>query len=140
MRVLEHVRYDMCIIFSGDQDKERLAVDDISFSVREGELFAFLGENGAGKSTTINMLCTILEKTKGDVTICGGTLGNVLLNGVLDNIDKSIGGLDDGMFIDTMKEVFTFSPYVYTAKDGIICYSNNVGLHYHNDFCIFKNI
>ena len=65
---------------------------------------------------------------------------NVLLNGVLDNIDKSIGGLDDGMFIDTMKEVFTFSPYVYTAKDGIICYSNNIGLHYHNDFCIFKNI
>ena len=88
-------------------------MDDISFSVREGELFAFLGENGAGKSTTINMLCTILEKTKGDVTICGGTHGNVLLNGVLDNIDKSIGGLDDGMFIDTMKEVFTFNPYAF---------------------------
>ena len=59
------------------------------------------------------MLCTILEKTKGDVTICGGTHGNVLLNGVLDNIDKSIGGLDDGMFIDTMKEVFTFNPYAF---------------------------
>ena len=35
----------------------------LAVSNYEGELFAFLGENGAGKSTTINMLCTILEKT-----------------------------------------------------------------------------
>ena len=33
------------------------AVDDLGFRVREGELFAFLGVNGAGKSTTINILC-----------------------------------------------------------------------------------
>ncbi len=55
--------------------KEHLAVDDISFWVGEGELFAFLGENGAGKSTTINMLCTILQKTGGKATICGHELG-----------------------------------------------------------------
>lgn len=47
------------------------AVDDISFSVEEGEIFAFLGPNGAGKSTTINTLCTILDKTTGEMRIAG---------------------------------------------------------------------
>ena len=47
------------------------AVDDISFTVDEGSIFAFLGPNGAGKSTTINTLCTILDKTKGTLTING---------------------------------------------------------------------
>lgn len=47
------------------------AVDNISFSVEEGSIFAFLGPNGAGKSTTINTLCTILDKTAGDLIING---------------------------------------------------------------------
>ena len=51
------------------------AVKGISFSVGEGELFALLGENGAGKSTTINILCTILKKTAGEARILGHTLG-----------------------------------------------------------------
>ena len=41
---------------------ELKAVNDISFSVRKGSLFAFLGLNGAGKSTTINIICSILGK------------------------------------------------------------------------------
>lgn len=55
--------------------KEVKAVDDISFSVEKGELFGFLGVNGAGKSTTINMLCTLFPPTSGEVEICGYKLG-----------------------------------------------------------------
>lgn len=71
------------------------AVDDLSFRVKEGELFAFLGVNGAGKSTTINILCGQLPKDSGTVTICGTdldtdagrikqSLGVVFQNSVLD--------------------------------------------------------
>lgn len=51
--------------------KDVHAVRDISFSVDEGSFFAFLGINGAGKSTTINILCTVLKKTSGIVKIGG---------------------------------------------------------------------
>lgn len=47
------------------------AVDNISFDVEEGSVFAFLGPNGAGKSTTINTLCTIINKTEGELRING---------------------------------------------------------------------
>ena len=71
------------------------AVQDLSFQVREGELFAFLGVNGAGKSTTINILCGQLAKDGGSVRICGAdpdreadrvkrSLGVVFQNSVLD--------------------------------------------------------
>ncbi|KQO15320.1 ABC transporter ATP-binding protein [Paenibacillus sp. Leaf72] len=44
-------------------------VDEISFSLNKGEIFAFLGRNGAGKSTTINMLTGILKPTRGSIEI-----------------------------------------------------------------------
>jgi ABC-2 type transport system ATP-binding protein len=47
------------------------AVDDISFSVKEGEIFGFLGPNGAGKSTTIAMLTTLISPTKGNAIVDG---------------------------------------------------------------------
>lgn len=71
------------------------AVQDLSFRVKEGELFAFLGINGAGKSTTISILCGQLPKDSGTVTIDGAdldrnidtvkqNLGVVFQNSVLD--------------------------------------------------------
>lgn len=47
------------------------AVDNISFNVKEGEVFGFLGANGAGKSTAIRMLCGILSPTSGDAIVGG---------------------------------------------------------------------
>lgn len=67
---------------------EQQAVKGISFTVEQGTLFAFLGENGAGKSTTIEILCTLLKKSSGQVTINGFTLD--ASNGNAD-IRKSIG-------------------------------------------------
>lgn len=48
-----------------------VAVDNITFSVQEGEIFAFLGPNGAGKSTTIKMLTTLLDQTSGQIIVNG---------------------------------------------------------------------
>lgn len=71
------------------------AVQDVSFIVKRGELFAFLGVNGAGKSTTISMLCGQLKKDSGKITVCGEDadrnfdkisrkIGVVFQNSVLD--------------------------------------------------------
>jgi ABC-2 type transport system ATP-binding protein len=48
---------------------ELVAVNNVSFSVREGEIFGFLGPNGAGKTTTINMLTTVIRPTSGRATV-----------------------------------------------------------------------
>ena len=51
--------------------KQLVAVDKVSFKVKEGEIFGFLGPNGAGKTTTINILCTLLKPTSGRASING---------------------------------------------------------------------
>lgn len=52
-----------------------VAVDHVSFDVRAGEIFGFLGSNGAGKSTTIRMLCGLLQPTSGTATVGGIDVG-----------------------------------------------------------------
>lgn len=52
------------------------AVDDLSFSVQEGEVYGFLGQNGAGKSTTIRMLLSLIRPTSGAIRIFGDTLSD----------------------------------------------------------------
>ena len=71
------------------------AVDDISFSVKEGEFFGFLGPNGAGKSTTIKTLTTLLRKTSGRVTVAGFDLDKSP-----QEIRKSIGVLTQESTVD----------------------------------------
>ena len=57
-------------LFSRKYDEIR-AVDDVSFSIKEGEIIGYIGSNGAGKSTTIKMMCGILTPTSGKVLIDG---------------------------------------------------------------------
>lgn len=59
------------------------AVKGISFEVTKGSLFAFLGVNGAGKSTTIEILCTLLEKSAGEITINGIRIGTASNNALI---------------------------------------------------------
>jgi ABC-type multidrug transport system ATPase subunit len=54
--------------------KNLTAVDNLSFSVREGDVYGFLGQNGAGKSTTIRMLLTLIEPTAGSIDLFGLSL------------------------------------------------------------------
>lgn len=81
---------------SKDFDKLN-AVNHINFTVKQGELFAFLGTNGAGKSTTISMICTLIPKTSGSIIVDGfdtdkeaakvrSRLGVVFQTNVLDNL------------------------------------------------------
>jgi ABC-type multidrug transport system ATPase subunit len=51
------------------QFKDTKAVDDLSFTVNKGDVYGFLGQNGAGKSTTIRMLLSLIAPTEGDITI-----------------------------------------------------------------------
>ena len=72
------------------------AVNEISFSVDEGEIFGFLGPNGAGKTTTIKMLTTLLNPTKGYATIAGYS--------IIDDrneVRKSIGVVFQDPALDT---------------------------------------
>ena len=71
------------------------AVQDLSFQVREGELFAFLGINGAGKSTTINIMCGQLSKDSGTVRI-----GGIDLDTDADRIKRSLGVVFQNSVLD----------------------------------------
>ncbi|WP_419873390.1 ATP-binding cassette domain-containing protein [Candidatus Pristimantibacillus sp. PTI5] len=51
-----------------------IAVDNITMSVKEGEIFGFLGANGAGKSTAINMIASLLRVTKGEIEVLGKSI------------------------------------------------------------------
>lgn len=82
------------------------AVDDLSFRVKEGELFAFLGVNGAGKSTTINIMCGQLAKDVGTVKI-----DDVDLDSNPDSIKRSLGVVFQSSVLDQALSV----------RDNLLC-------------------
>ena len=81
--------------------KDVKAVQDLSFCVKEGELFAFLGVNGAGKSTTINIMCGQLEKDSGTILIDGLSLDNHL-----NEIKYNIGVVFQNSVLDMSLSVY----------------------------------
>ena len=88
-----------------------IAVDKVSFSVDKGEVFGFLGANGAGKSTTIRMLCGILEPTSGDAFVGGFSVMNEP-----DRVKQNIGYMSQkfSLYNDlTVEENINFFGGVY---------------------------
>lgn len=81
--------------------KDVNAVDGVSFNVKEGELFAFLGINGAGKSTKINVISGILQKDSGEVKICGYDIDKDA-----DKIKGKIGIVFQGSALDKKMSVY----------------------------------
>ena len=77
------------------------AVKDLSFKVKEKEFFSFLGVNGAGKSTTISILCGILEKDSGSVFVDGVDISNDP-----DEIKKKIGVVFQNSILDKQLTVY----------------------------------
>ena len=71
------------------------AVRDLSFHVKQGELFAFLGVNGAGKSTTISILCGQLAKDSGSVRVCGESI-----DGSMEHIARKLGVVFQNSVLD----------------------------------------
>lgn len=77
------------------------AVQDLSFRVKEGELFAFLGINGAGKSTTINIMCGQLAKDSGRIVIDGHDLDRDV-----DSIKRELGVVFQSSVLDSALSVY----------------------------------
>lgn len=91
------------------------AVDDINFTVKEGEVLGFLGANGAGKSTTIKMLCALLEPSSGDALVGGYSIAKQP-----EMVKKSIGYMSQrfSLYNDlTVEENIKFFGGVY-GLDG----------------------
>ncbi len=77
------------------------AVQDLSFRVKTGELFAFLGVNGAGKSTTIHMMCGQLKRDSGSILI-----GGLDAQQHADEVKRSLGVVFQGSALDAALSVY----------------------------------
>lgn len=89
------------------------ALGGISFTVRRGSLFSFLGVNGAGKSTAINILCSILQKDGGAVSVCGFDLDTQA-----EEIKKRVGVVFQSTVLDDL----------LTVKDNLVTRAAFYGL------------
>lgn len=108
----------------------RVAVNNVSFSIREGEIFGFLGPNGAGKTTTMKMICGLTIITKGQIRICNYDMPNDQENAL-----SQIGALIENPLmypnltgLENLK--YYASLYHGISTDDIIKYARVVGLEH----------
>ncbi|MCU0861935.1 MAG: ABC transporter ATP-binding protein, partial [Methanomassiliicoccales archaeon] len=99
-------------VFGGNKGKKPLtALDDVSLSVEEGELFGLLGPNGAGKTTLIKILCTLLLPTSGTVKVLGHDVEREF-QAIRPRINMVSGGETSGYGLLTVKEnLWMFSQF-----------------------------
>ncbi|MFA8341880.1 MAG: ATP-binding cassette domain-containing protein [Rhodothermaceae bacterium] len=94
------------------------SVNQVSFNVKKGEIFGFLGANGAGKSTTIKMLCGILEPSDGDALVAGFSIKTEP-----DKVKQNIGYMSQrfSLYNDlTVEENINFFGGVYGLSDKLL--------------------
>jgi ABC-2 type transport system ATP-binding protein len=96
---------------------ERVAVEDVSFSVASGEVFGFLGPNGAGKTTTVRMLGTLIAPSSGTAVVAGIPLEPA--NGVEIRQRISVMPETPGLYLRlTVAENLEFFAGLYELRDG----------------------
>ncbi len=108
----------------------RVAVNNISFTLHEGEIFGFLGPNGAGKTTTMKMICGLCSITKGSIRICGFDMPKdkekVLANvgALIENplMYPNMSGMDNLKYYASL--------YKNIKTEDILKYSKVVGLEH----------
>jgi ABC-type multidrug transport system ATPase subunit len=88
--------------------KDVCAVNDLSFSVNQGEVYGFLGQNGAGKSTTIRMLLTLIKPTSGKIEIFGKDLSRNRKE-ILRNVGAIIERPDLYKYLSALENLRIFS-------------------------------
>lgn len=107
---------------------EREVVSDISFEVKKGEIFAFLGANGSGKTTTIRCLLGILQPTKGKLLIDGMAYGPQM-TGMLGYLPEERGLYLNSKVLETLVYFGQIKGIPsYEAKSKAIDYLKKVGL------------
>ncbi len=121
-------------LFSNDYRTVK-AVDDVSFSIEEGEMVGFLGPNGAGKSTTIKMLVGALEPTAGRLEV-GGLVPSHNRKRYVKNIGIVFGQRTQLWWDIPVIESFKVLKEIYEVNDD--AYKKNMGLF--QDFGSFGNI
>lgn len=85
-----------------------MAVDDLSFSVPAGVVYGFLGQNGAGKSTTLRMLLTLIQLTAGDISIFGQSLAKER-HAILSKVGAIVEKPDLYKYLDAREHLRIFS-------------------------------